>query len=425
MARRCGSRQVSLRCVVGPRELRRPCRSDHTATKVCRDGRKTRLARRATAPAEISGRSVANDFGPAVGRFVQAHLVQLQVHAVMRVVHIGEDLERDGREIFHGGNAVDHDRLVARQRFEETAHLRVAFEDEERVVPQIDEMLVRERLHVGEIHHHAAIGRAFRLDGIALQGDFEHVAMAVQVTALAAVVGDAVARVEFEFSGDRQHGASGANSGNVQVLVRLHREAPLRMTLAPVDGELRVQVARRTIHRLDEKILEVELRVVGQTLVVLRHHDLEFVAFGDHERRVGLRAHADPVDGVEHRQRAVGFDGDLEARRVQCIDERRVDLQHGLAARADHEAVVLALGPQRRDLRDQLFGRAELAAVLTVGADEVGVAKTALRRLAIFLAARPQIAAGEPAEHGRTPGVRAFALQRVENFLYRVSHAAA
>ena len=66
-------------------------------------------------------------------------------------------------------------------------------------------MLHRERLDVGEIHHHAAIRRAFRIDEIALQRDFEHVAMAVQVTALAAVIGDAVARVEFEFSGNRLH----------------------------------------------------------------------------------------------------------------------------------------------------------------------------------------------------------------------------
>jgi hypothetical protein len=35
--------------------------------------------------------------------------------------------------------------------------------------------------------------------------------MAVQVATLAAVVGNAVARVEFEFSGDRQHGASSGN----------------------------------------------------------------------------------------------------------------------------------------------------------------------------------------------------------------------
>ena len=39
---------------------------------------------------------------------------------------------------------------------------------------------------------------------------------------------------------------------------------------------------------------------------------------------------------------------------------------------------------------------------------------------AILLAAGPEIAAGEAAEHGRPPGLRAFALQRVEDLLDRV-----
>ena len=127
------------------------------------------------------------------------------------------------------------------------------------MVPLVDQMLDGERLHVGEVHHHAAIRCAFGVDQIALQRDFEHIAMAVQITALAAVIGDAVARVEFEFSCNRQHG----KSGNVQILVGLHRQAPLRMAFAPVDRELRVDIARWAVHRLHEEIIEVELRVFG------------------------------------------------------------------------------------------------------------------------------------------------------------------
>ncbi len=106
------------------------------------------------------------------------------------------------------------------------------------------------------------------------------------------------------------------------------------------------------------------------------------------------------------------------------LDERRVDLQHRLAAGAHDETLTFAFRPQRRDLRDEFFRAAVFAAVLAVGADEIGIAEAADGVRAIFLAARPQVAAGEAAEHGRAPGVRAFALQCVEDFLDRVRHAA-
>jgi hypothetical protein len=73
------------------------------------------------------------------------------------------------------------------------------------VIPQIDEMFHRERFDVREIHDHAAIRRALGLHEIALQRDLQHVSVAVEIAALAAVIGDAVARVEFEFSGNRLH----------------------------------------------------------------------------------------------------------------------------------------------------------------------------------------------------------------------------
>ena len=48
-------------------------------------------------------------------------------------------------------------------------------------------------------------GVAGLVDDGARQGDLDHVAVPVQVAALAAVIGDAVARVEFEAAGN-QHG---------------------------------------------------------------------------------------------------------------------------------------------------------------------------------------------------------------------------
>src|SRR5262249_45735658 len=59
-------------------------------------------------------------------------------------------------------------------------------------------------------------------------------------------------------------------------------------------------------------------------------------------------------------------------------------------------------------------------AAAAVGADEVRVAEIADRPRAISLTAGPEIATCEAAENGRPPSLRAFALQRVEDFLHRI-----
>ena len=61
----------------------------------------------------------------------------------------------------------------------------------------------------------------------------------------------------------------------------------------------------------------------------------------------------------------------------------------------------------------------------TTIADEIGIAEAALRGRAILFAARPQIAAGETAEHGGSSGLRAFALQGLEDLFDGVAHSAA
>src|SRR5262249_24856551 len=55
-----------------------------------------------------------------------------------------------------------------------------------------------------------------------------------------------------------------------------------------------------------------------------------------------------------------------------------------------------------------------------ISADEFGVAEFAHGAGAIFLATRPQIAAGEATEHGPAAGLRALALQGEEYFFDRV-----
>jgi hypothetical protein len=136
---------------------------------------------------------------------MQHQLVQVQSGAVAVLEDRLEDVVRGARQVLDGRDAVDQHGLVARQAFEEVAHLRVLLIDDEGVVPDVDQMLLGQRLDVGEVHDHAVVGAALLLDHLADQRDLQRVAVAVQVAALALVIGDAVAGVEFELAGNGQH----------------------------------------------------------------------------------------------------------------------------------------------------------------------------------------------------------------------------
>src|SRR5471032_2974548 len=203
----------------------------------------------------------------------------------------------------------------------------------------------------------------------------------------------------------------------------LQAQLPLRVAFARLDRQRGVEFGQRAVHRLDEEIVEVQALIGSQVLIGLRDHDLDFVALLDHQIGAHLRADADPVDAGRHRQRAVGFDGDLETDGVHRGDQFKIQLQQRFAAREDDVfAGRVSAWPQRVDSRRQRLGRGELAAALAVGADEVGVAELADGAGAVAFTAGPQVAAGKAAEHGGTPGMGALALQGVKDFFDTVSH---
>jgi len=103
-------------------------------------------------------------------------------------------------------------------------------------------------------------------------------------------------------------------------------------------------------------------------------------------------------------------------------DQRRIELQQGLAPGADHVGAS-APRPGRRDSASKSLRIGELAAPGPVDADEIGVAEGADRRRPVALEPRPQIAAGKTQEHRRPAGLRALALQRVEQLFDRITHA--
>ena len=91
---------------------------------------------------------------------------------------------------------------MARQGLQEIHHRPVAGIDEEGVIPHIHHMGLGQGLDVGKIHHHA-VGRVpILVDDAAGEGDFQHVAVPVQMAALTAVIGNAMAGIEFQAAGN-------------------------------------------------------------------------------------------------------------------------------------------------------------------------------------------------------------------------------
>ncbi len=113
-----------------------------------------------------------------------------------------KNFESDAREILSRRYAIKHDSLVAGQGSQELCDRRIATIDEEGVIPHLDDMAHGDLLDFGEVHHHTVVRLAGGLNDLSGERDFQRIAMPVQMTALALMVGNAVAGVEFEAAGD-------------------------------------------------------------------------------------------------------------------------------------------------------------------------------------------------------------------------------
>ena len=118
-----------------------------------------------------------------------------------------EQFKGNLRQIFSGRHAVKNDCLVIRHRIQEIHNGLVTSENEERVIPQINHMLLGEILDLRKIHHHAIGGITSLVDNVTGERDFDGVAVAMQVATLTFMVRDAVACIEFKTAGD-QHEVS-------------------------------------------------------------------------------------------------------------------------------------------------------------------------------------------------------------------------
>ena len=106
---------------------------------------------------------------------------------------------------------------------------------------------------------------------------------------------------------------------------------------------------------------------------------------------------------------------------MQSVNERFVELKKRLSARAHDESLSVVIAtPSPRHRLGELIRLFETSTVRS-DSNEIGIAEFADCARAIFFPATPQIASGEATEHRRSPRVRAFALQSVEDLFDCVS----
>jgi len=191
-----------------------------------------------------------------------------------------------------------------------------------------------------------------------------------------------------------------------------------------VQRELGIRFPVGPIHGLKEEMPEREGFKIPGIGARLRINKLQFVAASLLELCACLGAYADPIQTRRSGNRSIGFYGYFKVAGVEGIDQGRIHLQQWLAAGADYKSLarIGVLRPLLVDGARQGIGRREPSAARSIDTYKLGVAELADRGGAIGFAARPEIATRKTAEDRGTAGLRAFALQGVEDFFYCVGH---
>lgn len=154
---------------------------------------------------QLFGRCGPYRVRPAIGRLVETNPLKSQVIAVGVAVNRVQAVEGDTCQILGSRYLIKDDRLVIGQRVQKIDDGAVTGKGQKGVIPFVNQVCLGQVLDQGKVHDHAVGAVTGLVDDVSGKRYFNDVAVAMQVPALAAVVGDAVARVEFEAAGD-QHG---------------------------------------------------------------------------------------------------------------------------------------------------------------------------------------------------------------------------
>src|ERR1700748_28920 len=107
----------------------------------------------------------------------------------------------------------------------------------------------------------------------------------------------------------------------------LQAETPAWMRKTISNGRRRIGFALRSIHRLQEKMIEGKIDERRRIEAFLWKDKLELIARGRGDFGAGFRTDADPVELGQGRNRAVGLDRAFEPDVMQRADQGRVELQ--------------------------------------------------------------------------------------------------
>ena len=116
--------------------------------------------------------------------------------AVSVLILIFEDFKRFRRHILCGWHTRENHGFVIWQCVQKIQHFHIFCIHQKRVIPHIHHAFARDAFDIRKIHHHAIFG-GFLRDNVARKRDFKGVAVAMQIAALAFVMGDAMTSIEF------------------------------------------------------------------------------------------------------------------------------------------------------------------------------------------------------------------------------------
>lgn len=138
---------------------------------------------------------------PAVGCFVDADALQAKLVAERGLIDGVENGEGDASEVLSRRHGIEDNSLVPGHRVQESQHWRIATIDQKSMIPSVDHVRPGQLLDAGKVHEHAILRDAGRANRRARQRDLDGIPMAMQMAALACMVGNAMAGVELEAAG--------------------------------------------------------------------------------------------------------------------------------------------------------------------------------------------------------------------------------
>ena len=175
---------------------------------------------------------------------------------------------------------------------------------------------------------------------------------------------------------------------NPEQLMRLQAKSPPRVSKTVLQRQLGIAFSLRTIHRLQEKLLEIEVSKELRLGTVLGKDELQFTALPEGEGRASLGTDTDPVNARWRKQRSICLNSNLKSFCMQGLNKRRIKLEQGFAActHDKRDTVRSTLSrPCGSNSPSQIASGYETPAPGAVRPNEIGITELTDRRSPVLL----------------------------------------